>query len=78
MTVKEALREEVRKYIDNADEKSLRIVRAILEIEQEEDWWDTMPEDVQQSVKQSLKEAKQNKTIPHEQVIKEHKKWFKK
>lgn len=78
MTVKEALREEVRKYIDNADEKSLRIVRAILEIEQEEDWWDTMPEDVQQSVKQSLKEAKQNKTIPHEQVIKERKKWFKK
>ncbi len=39
MTTTEMLRENVRKYIDNADENSLRRVQAILEIDQSGEWW---------------------------------------
>jgi hypothetical protein len=40
MTTTEILRKEVKKYINTADENSLRRVRAILEIDQNSnDWW---------------------------------------
>ncbi len=40
MTATEILRAEVKKYIDLADENSLRRVQAILEIDQSKNWWD--------------------------------------
>ncbi|MCW3120662.1 MAG: hypothetical protein JWQ38_154 [Flavipsychrobacter sp.] len=47
MTATEALRNQVKKYIDTADEDSLRRVNAILEIDQhiprdydKSEWWD--------------------------------------
>ncbi len=40
MTTTEALRKQAKKYIDKADENSLRRVNAILEIDQAtNDWW---------------------------------------
>lgn len=40
MTTTEALRKQVKKYIDKADENSLRRVNAILEIDQKSnEWW---------------------------------------
>lgn len=40
MTEMDLLREEVKKYIDRADENSLRRVQAILEIDQNNNWWE--------------------------------------
>ncbi len=40
MTTTEALRKQVKKYVDKADENSLRRVNAILEIDQSSnEWW---------------------------------------
>ena len=40
MTATEILRRQVRKYVDTADENSLRRVNAILEIDQNStEWW---------------------------------------
>ncbi len=40
MTATEALRKQVKKYVDKADENSLRRVNAILEIDQHtNEWW---------------------------------------
>ena len=78
MTSTELLRKQVQKYVSVADEKSLRIVKAVLEIEQEEDWWDTLPDNVKKSVETAIKESDEGKTIPHEQVMKMYKQWLKK
>ncbi len=78
MTSTELLRKQVQKYISVADEKSLRIVQAVLEIEQEEDWWDTMPDNVRKSVETAIKESDEGQTIPHEEVMKMYKQWLKK
>lgn len=43
MTTTDALRKQVKKYVEKADEKSLRIVHAILEIEEGHDFWDELP-----------------------------------
>jgi predicted transcriptional regulator len=86
MTAIQALRKELKQYVDSADEKALRIVKALLEIEQEddEDWedsevdWDELPEELQLLIEKGIKEADEGKGIPHEEVVKMYPQWFKK
>ena len=78
MTTTDALRKQVQKYVALADEKSLRIVQAILEIEQENDWWDNMPDNVRKSVEIAIKESDEGQTLPHDEVMKMYKQWLKK
>jgi|GEM_PF-617465 len=70
MSTTELLRRQVQEYVSVASEKSLRIVQAILEIEEEEDWWDTLPESVQRSIEKGIKESDEGNVIPHEEVMK--------
>lgn len=70
------LRNRVKKYIDTADEKTLKMLYAMLEAEQEADWWDELPLGVQQSIDRALEESRQGKGIPHEEVMKKYSKWF--
>jgi predicted transcriptional regulator len=73
----QALRKEVKKYIDKADENTLKMMYAMLEVQQEEnDWWDELPEELQQKIDAGIKEIKAGKTISHAEVLKKHKKWF--
>ncbi len=77
MTVTEALRIKVKKYIDTADEKSLREVERILGMKHDDDnWWGALPEDVQQSVIKAIKEVDEGKGIPHDDVKKMYPQWF--
>jgi hypothetical protein len=43
MTATELLRTSIKKQIDIADEKSLKIIQAVLNINEETDWWDELP-----------------------------------
>lgn len=78
MTETEILREQVKQYVEHADNKSLRIVQAILEIEQEEDWWEELPAEVQQMLEAAIKEGDEGKGISNDQMMEKHSKWFKK
>ncbi|GAA4303163.1 hypothetical protein [Compostibacter hankyongensis] len=75
MTQTEALRRKVAEYIAQADEKSLRMVQAILEIEQNHDWWDDLPSAVQDTIMAADKEISQGNGIPHEVITKKYKQW---
>jgi len=72
------IRKEVKKYIDTADDKTVKMIYAMLEVEQHDDWWDELPAEVQASVEKALKEADAGKGIPHEEVMKKYSKWFRK
>jgi predicted transcriptional regulator len=78
MSTTKLSRKQVQQYISVADEKSLRIVQAILDIEQDEDWRDTMPVEVQKSVEHAIKESDEGECIPHDDVKKMYQKWLKK
>jgi hypothetical protein len=43
MTATELLRTSIKKQIDIADKKSLKIIQAVLSINEETDWWDELP-----------------------------------
>jgi predicted transcriptional regulator len=71
-----ALRKEVKKYVDKADDRTLKIVHAMLEAEQDYDSWDELPASLKASINRGLKQADKGEVIPHEEVVKKYKKWF--
>ncbi len=76
MTTTELLRTSIKKQIDNADEKSLKIIQAVLSINEETDWWDELSPNAKASIEQGLKDAKEAKLTPHADVMKNYKKWL--
>jgi predicted transcriptional regulator len=73
-----ALRREVKKYIDTADEKTIKMIHAMLEVEQESDWWDELSPAAQQSIERGLKDADAGKVTSHATVMKKYRKWLSK
>lgn len=71
------MRREVKKYIDTADEKVVKMMHAMLEVEQESDWWDDLSDDARASIDRGLKEAQAGKVTPHAVVMKKYRKWLK-
>ena len=74
-TVK-AMREDVKKYIDTADEKVVKMVHAMLEVDAETDWWDSMPDNVRKDVEIALAESENGKVISHQEIQKRYQKWL--
>ena len=72
------MRNEVKKYIDSADEKVVKMVHAMLEVDAEADWWDAMPDNVKADVETAIKQADKGELIPHEEVKKRYPQWFSK
>ena len=75
MKTTEVLRKHVKKYIDKADENSLRRVQAILEIDQEKDFWDELPDHVKNDVDEALQQSERREGKPHAEVMKKYNKW---
>jgi predicted transcriptional regulator len=75
MTATEMLRKQVKKYIDTADENSLRRVNAILEIDRQQDFWDTLPAHVKDDVEEALLQSERGEGNTHEDVMKKYDKW---
>ena len=73
----ETLKSEVKKYIDRADEKVLKMVHAMLEVNAEEnDWWDEIPANIKDEINEAITDLDNGKGIPHEEVKKMHPEWF--
>lgn len=70
------MRSEVKKYIDTADEKVVKMVHAMLEVDAEADWWDAMPVEVRQQLEESMKQADNGEVLTHEQVKAKYPQWF--
>ena len=70
------LRKQVKKFVDNAEEKELIMIYRMFEVVQETDWWNEIGEEEKVSIEKGLKQLDQGKGIPHEEVVKKYKKWF--
>jgi len=76
MNTEKIMRQEVKKYIDTADVKLVKMVHAMLEVDAESDWWDTMPDKIKTDVNAALSESEKGKVIPHAAIQKRYKKWI--
>ncbi len=70
------LRKEVMDYIETADEKTVRMIHAMLEVDAEENWWDEMPDTVKADVEAAMQESERGEGIGHEEVKKTYSQWF--
>ncbi len=76
MNSEKALRQEVKKYIDTADVKVVKMMHAMLEIDADNGWWDSMPDGVKEDVEAALVESEKGEVIPHAVIQKRYKKWL--
>ena len=73
-----SLREEVKTMIDSADEKTVRMMYAMLEAGAENDWWDALSDEEKNELNQSLEESdKDENLIPYEKFQNEFQSWRK-
>ena len=76
MTEVNILKKQVKKYIDTADEKVVKMVHAMLEINAEKDWWDDLPEHVKTEINEAQKELDNGQGMSHAKVKKLYPQWF--
>jgi hypothetical protein len=62
------MREEVKLYIETADEKVVQMVYAMLEVDADAGWWESMPDEVKQELEVSLEQGKNGQTLTHDEV----------
>ncbi len=65
-----------KKYLDTADEKTIKMVLAMLEVDAEKDWWDDLPDDAKKSIERGLQDIENGRVTPHEEVMRKYKKWL--
>jgi chromosome condensin MukBEF complex kleisin-like MukF subunit len=78
MTATEALRDKVKGYIDKADVQMLKRVQSVIEQDLDTDWWDELPENIQEKLDRAIKDGGEVNGTPHEEILKKYSKWFKK
>ncbi len=70
------LKKQTKKYIDTADEKVVKMIHAMLQINAETDWWDDTSDAAKASIEKGIKDAASGRTTPHKEVMKKYKKWL--
>jgi predicted transcriptional regulator len=70
------LKKEAKKYLDTADDKVVKMIHAMLEVNAEKDWWDDVPDKAKLSIKKGLKDVEAGRVTSHEDVMKKYKKWL--
>jgi site-specific recombinase XerC len=76
MNAEKIMRQQVKKYIDTADVKVVKMMHAMLEVDADNDWWDTMPDNIKADVEEALSESEKGQTINHSAIQKRYKKWI--
>jgi hypothetical protein len=76
MNAEKLMRQEVKKYIDTADVKVVKVMHAMLEVDADNDWWHEMPDNIKASVENALIESENGKVTPHAEIQKRYQKWI--
>ncbi len=66
------LKEQLHKYIEQANEHSLYMIYDILRTDtKEDDWWDSLHPELQASINKAIEQLERGEGRPHEEVMKE-------
>ena len=72
------LRKQVKKFVEKANERELKIIYQLFEIDRESDWWPEISKEHQIAIKEAIAEADKGEVIPHQEMVKKYRKWLKK
>ena len=74
MTEIALLKKQAKKYLDTADEKVVKMIHAMLEVDAQKDWWDDVSDEAKASIERGLKDIETGNITPHKEVMKKYKK----
>ena len=71
------LRGLVKNYVNTADERLLRVIKAVVESYKGDslDWWDEMSEDEKKEIEIGLLQSDKGEVVPHNDVMKAFNRW---
>lgn len=72
MSETEQLKQNIIQSLDQADEKVLRMVQSILQIDRSYDFWYDLPEEVKNDVEEALEQSDKGLGETHEEVLKKY------
>ena len=72
MSETEQLKQNIIQSLDHADEKVLRMVQSILQIDRAYDFWYDLPEEVKNDVEEALEQSDKGLGETHEEVLKKY------
>jgi hypothetical protein len=75
MNTIKAMRQEVKKYIETADAKVVKMMHAMLEVDADNTWWDSLPDEIKTDVEVALAESEKGEVTAHAEIQKRYKKW---
>ncbi|HEY4156268.1 MAG TPA: hypothetical protein VGM24_12595 [Puia sp.] len=70
-----AMRQEVKRYIETADAKVVKMMHAMLEVDADSSWWESLPDEIKTDVEAALAESEKGEVTPHAEIQKRYKKW---
>ena len=70
------MRKQVKSYIDSADEKVVKMMHAMLEVNADNSWWDTMPDAIKKDLETALAQSEKGEVIEHSEIQKRYSKWL--
>ena len=62
-----------QKILHTQDPELLSIISSMFQKEVEKDWWDQLPQEVQDSIFEGIQDIEQGRVFTHDQVIQEAK-----
>jgi len=80
MGTAKVLNKEINHYLEHLNTHQKEVVLSVVKTfaHEENDWWDNIEESAKESIEKGLRQAKEGKVIPHEEVMKKYKKWLSK
>ena len=80
MGAAKVLDKEINNYLEHLNTHQKEVVLSVVKTfaQEENDWWENVEESAKESIERGLKQMKEGKTIPHDEVMKKYKKWLSK
>ena len=73
----ETMRQDIQKYLETADDETVKMFHEMMDSGIDDISWDTLPDEVKTNVLAALEESKNGEVIPHEEIQKRYQKWLK-
>jgi predicted transcriptional regulator len=70
------MKEQAKLYLDTAEEKIVRMVYAMLQVDAETDWWDDIPEGAKVSIERGMNDAEEGRVTSNADVMSKYAKWL--
>ncbi|MDP4131440.1 MAG: hypothetical protein Q8918_19775 [Bacteroidota bacterium] len=64
-----------KKYIETADAKVVKKMHAMLEMDANSSWWESLLDEIKTDVETALAESEKGEVTPHAEIQKRYKQW---